>query len=72
MTEYWRVIDIGDAGPDVEHAHALLLVAGYTDDPPTDLFTRALSKQVRTFQADRKLPVTGTINRRTWAALQPS
>jgi len=72
VTEYWRVIDIGDTGPDVEHAHALLLVHGYTNEPPASTYTRTVSLAVRDFQRDRDLPITGTVNRRTWQALQPS
>jgi lipoprotein-anchoring transpeptidase ErfK/SrfK len=63
------VLSSGDRGPGVVRAQILLARAHFSCGEIDGNFGTNLQKTVSAFQDDRKLPVNGTVDAATWAAL---
>ena len=67
--DYRHPLDRGDHGLPVQWAQARLMTASHYTGPIHGRYDRSTVQAVCSFQHERRLTVTGTIDRRTWAAL---
>ncbi|MBK7861226.1 MAG: peptidoglycan-binding protein [Archangiaceae bacterium] len=65
-------IDASDRGAAVSNVQRHLRAAGFDPQRTSGVFDERTAAMVKTFQSKNKLPVTGTVDARTWRALQKS